>query len=325
MSVTATDLVSEYGAYYLNNPANMERLYAAIRQKRRTTDLAVLKIVKDTIYQASKTSLGNIVQPFQKAFTEKGVLDFDPATINLYKMKVDISMYPDDIEESWIGFLASIEEKERKNWPLIRYAIEKEIVPQIDHDLETKEYFNGVYAAPTPGSAGATGTSMTGLKKIIDDGLTAATIKQVSLTGGITASNALDQVEAFVDNFVDELEGVPMIVAMSPSNRMKYFRDKRNTLGGNTNYGDNRVLTIDGKENCQIVGLPSMAGSDYICATPLQNYFHVRRQNGITTPRVEESKRECFFMTDWYEGLGFGRHDLVYAYAPEDSGSGSAS
>lgn len=323
MSVTATDLVSEYGAYYLNNPANMNRLFAAIRQKTKTTDLAVLKIIKDTVFQASKTSLGNIVQPFQKAFTEKGILDFDPATINLYKMKVDISMYPDDIEQSWVGFLASIDDKERKNWPLIRYAIEKEIMPQIYHDLETKEYFNGVYAAPTPGTAGATGTSMTGLKKIIDDGLVAATIQEVSLTGGITADNALDQIEAFVDNFDDALAGVPMLIAMSESNRMKYFRDKRNTLGANTNYGDNRVLTIDGMENVQIVGLPSMAGSDYIWATPVQNYFHIRRQNGITPPKVEEVKREVSFLTDWYEGLGFGRHDLVYAYAPASSGSGS--
>jgi hypothetical protein len=324
MSVTATDLVSEYGAYYLNNTANMNRLYAAIRQKTMTTDMAVMKVIKDTIYQGAKTSLGNIVQPFQKAFTEKGDLDFDPATINLYKMKVDISMYPDDIEESYAGFLAS-NELSKKEWPLIRYAIEKEIIPQIDSDLELNEYFTGVYATPTPGNPGASGTSMTGLKKIIDDGLTASEINEVTLTGGITASNALTQVEAFVDNFEDKYAGIPIIMCMSESNRMKYFRDKRNTLGANTNYGDNKVLTVDGKENIKILGLPSMAGSDYIWATPAQNYLHIRRSNGITQPRVEEYRREVSFMTDWYEGLGFGRHDLVYAYAPAGSGSGSAS
>lgn len=314
MSVTVTDLKTEYGAYYENNPDNMKRLVSVIRQKAKTVEHATVKVIKDTIYKASKTSLGNIVQPFQKGFTVRGDLEFTPATINLFKMKIDISMYPDDIVESYVGFLASIEDKERKNWPLIRYAIEEEIVPQIAEDLENNEYWAGVYATPTPGTPGAAGTSMDGLKKIIDDGVTATEVQVVSLTGGITTTNAMAQIEAFSDNIPDKFEGVPMIMAMSPANRKKYFRDKRNTQGGNTNYAEGNKLVIDDAEHIEIVGLPSMAGSDYIWCTPKKNYLWIKRQSGVTKPRVEEAKRECNFMTDFTEGLGFGRLDYVYAY-----------
>lgn len=316
MSVTVTDLKTEYGAYYENNPANMARLYSAIRQKSVTVEHATPKITKDTIYKGSKTSLGNIVQPFQKGFTPNVDLVFTPATINLFKMKIDLAMYPDDIVESWAGFLASIEETERKNWPLIRFAIEEEIVPQIIEDLEVNAYWNGVFATPTPGTPGATNTSMDGLKKILDDGITATEVNVVSLTGGITSSNALDQIELFSDSIPDKFEGVPMIMAMSPANRKKYFRDKRNTQGGNTNYGDKTKLVIDDAEHIEVVGLPSMAGSNYIWCTPKKNYLHIKREKSITKPRVEEAKRECSFMTDFTEGLGFGRLDYVYCYNP---------
>ena len=76
----------------------MARLYSAIRQSSQTTKNATIKVVKDTIYRGSKTSLGSIVQPFQKGFTPKGDLEFKPATIDLFKMKIDLAMYPDYIE-----------------------------------------------------------------------------------------------------------------------------------------------------------------------------------------------------------------------------------
>jgi hypothetical protein len=36
----------------------------------------------------------------------------------------------------------------------------------------------------------------------------------------------------------------------------------------------------------------------------------------MVDPKVEESKREVSLMLDWYEGIGFGYNELVYAFKP---------
>lgn len=315
MSVDVSNLVSSFGDYYLNEGQNMDRLKSAIRQPSVTPGIAKPLIVDGEVYRMSNNALGEVVQQFQKQFTAKGDLVFEPNEIRLRRMKMDLSLYPDDVVSSWAGFLANVNENERAQWPLIRYMLEKEVIPQKAHDLETKAYFKGVYAAPTPGTPGTTSGVMNGIKKLIDDGLTATTMNAVTLSAAPTAANMFDIIEEFAGNIDSVLDNTPMVLCMSKTFVRHYLRDKRNTHGTDVNYDANKI-TIDFQENLQIVGLPSMAGESYIWATPKDNLLYLRRTNGMKTPKIEESKREVFLMTDWYEALGFGYDALVYAYKP---------
>lgn len=318
MSIVKTDLVTAFGAYYLEEGQNLERLKAAIRQPAVTPSYAKPIITESDIYRSANTVLGEIVQAFQKAFTTKGDLTFKPNEIRLRNAKIDVSLYPDDVKASWLGFLASLTEQERANWPIVRYLLESEIAPQIAHDMETKAYWGGAYVAPTPGTAGTAAGTLDGLKKLIDDGLVATTINAIALTALPTPSTMVEAIEEFHDDMLatnEALEGTKIRVYMEPKFLRNYFRDQRNTFGTNIDYKAG-VATIDFSDNVELVALPSMAGSGYIFATPVDNFLHCRKVNGMQSPKVEENKREVSLMLDWYEGIGFAYNQLVFAFKP---------
>lgn len=312
MAITKTALVTEFGAHYIPEGQNEKRLLSALRQKTTTTSYAKPIIYDGDTYRFSNVVLGEIVQQFQKKFTPKGDIEFKPNSITLRNIKVDLSLYPDDVKASWLGFLESVNEQDRAKWPIVRYMIENEVIPQLKHDLEMKGYFKGSYVAPTVGTAGTTAQSIDGVQKLLDAGIANNSMKTVALSAKPTPANAFDLIEEFVDNFDSLLDGVKMRVYMDPKILRWYHRDKRNTHGADVNYDPNKPV-VD-FTNVELVGLPSMAGATYIWATPVDNFLYIRRVNGMKKPKVEESKREVFLMADWWEGLGFGHNELVYVH-----------
>lgn len=316
MAIDASEIVTAFGDYYINEGQNMNRLRQAIRQPAVTPSYATPIIHESDLYRSSNSALGEIVQQFQKAFTAKGNLTFHPNEIRLRNAKIDISLYPDDVKGKWLGFLASLDDQERKNWPIVRYLLEKHVVPQIPHDMETKAYWGGSYVAPTPGTAGTAAGTIDGLKKQIDAGLLDGSMNAVVLSNPITPTTIFDGIEEFSDAIDPVLASQKIQMFMSPLNLKRYFRDKRNTHGTDQLYDGKTAKTVDFSENIELVALPSMAGSDYIWATPKDNFLHLRKVNGMSTPKVEESKREVFLMLDWYEAIGFDYNALVYVYKP---------
>lgn len=283
-----------------------------MRQKSVTTSYAKPIIYDGEVYRFANTRLGEIVQQFQKAFTAKGNLEFKPNEIRLRNLKIDLSLYPDEVKGSWLGFLQDMDAQERKNWPIVRFLLEKEVIPQLHSDMELKAYFKGEYEAATTGTAGETVKTLDGIKKLLTVGLanTAQQMQSVALTAAISKANAFDMVEEFVENFDPLLEGTKMRAYMDPKVLRWYHQDKRNTHGVDVNYNANKPI-VD-FSTCELVGLPSMAGEKTIWSTPIDNFLYIRRANGMKKPLIEESKREVSLTSDWWEGLGFGYNELVY-------------
>lgn len=333
-AITTTDIVSEYGAYYVNQGQNMQSLLQKLRQKALTPSFAQLEYTENTLYRKAQSTIGELVQAFQKNFTAKSGLEFKPVQIPLHNLKIDVPLYPDDIKNTWVAFLEGFAadnkmtvQQARAQWPLVRYVIEMEVLPQIQHDLETKCYYKGDAQAPTVNVAGAAVNAMDGIRKRLTNGLTShggdGTISELTDWSGVTSSNIFDKAESLVEELDQVLEGEQLIMAMSPSNVRAYLRDKRNTHGNDINYSANKV-SIDFYENCQIVGLPSMAGTNDLFITPKKNFKYIRRMQVANTPKVEEHLRQVFLMLDWWEAIGFDLNELVYAYVePQTSGSGS--
>lgn len=319
MSIVTTDLVTAFGAYYLEEGQNMDRLKSAIRQPAVTPSVCVPIITESDIYRSSNVGLSEIVQQFQKAFTAKGDVTFAPNEIRLRNIKIDVLIDADDVKGKWLGFLASLTEQDRANWPIVRYLLEVHIAAQIPHDMETQAYFKGVYAAPTPGTAGTAAGSITGLKKLIDDGLTVTTINALTLGAALSTSTIFDNVEGIAEDVLADnpaLTGQMLRINMAPSWVRAYFKDKRNTHGTDVNYSTTGINTLDFMPNVEIVGLPSMEGTNYIFVTPKDNMVHLRKVNGMSAPVVQPFDRQVKVMLDWYEGIGFLHNELVYAYKP---------
>jgi hypothetical protein len=310
--MTITDVLTEFGAYYEKSPANAKRVLQLLMQPSVTAQIMTPIKSDDTIYKLGKATIQSIVQPFQKSWTPKDAMEVVPNKIEVFEMKVDEEIYPDDIEASWLGFLAGTS-LDRSKWPLIKWMIEKFYIPKIKEDLELSEIYKGEFADPTPGTAGASGTSMNGLRKKISDGITDGSVQHIDL-GALSPETIFDQVEEFVDGISDIYQHTAMPVCMSPSWARAYFRDKR--AQGFYDYKSDKDINANIDFTPQkVIALPSMAGTNDIFATPSANMIYLtKRTAGKNSFKVETLKRLVFFFADWWEGVGFGINQAVFAH-----------
>jgi hypothetical protein len=218
-----------------------------------------------------------------------------------------LDIYPDDIEANWLGFLAS-ENQSRKDWPLIRYIMEHHLIQKIDSDLELNEYYKGVYAAPTAGTAGANGTSMDGLQLLLK---TNARVNRLVMEP-LAASTIYDQLEEAYEQISEVYQNVPMLICVAPKWRRAFLKDKR-AQGFYERTGADQIDDTLDFSPASVKALPSMMGTDDLFITPKENLLHITKKGANAANfKVEESKRCVSIMTDWWEGYGFGLPETVW-------------
>ena len=306
------DIITEFGAYYLNSGQNLTRLYQLLRRDFVTGGIFTQVITDDTKWQASKVQMQRIVQPFQKAFTPTGTPTFTPAEIFQYHMKADTEEYPDDLEATWLGFLGGDGVK-RSEWPFVRWYLETQFFPQIQEDMELNEIASGVYVAPTTGTPGAVSTAMNGIKKVLADHITA----------GRTVPQALGVIPSSDEDFVEYLEefhkGMDVryrngkhMLNMSEDLELKYKRGYRNKYLAGTPMAEGTSLKII-DTNITVQGLPCMQGSSRIFATPKANAVMLKKKTqNQRAVDIQSVDRQVKFLTDWWMGIGFVLPELVF-------------
>jgi hypothetical protein len=190
--------------------------------------------------------------------------------------------------------------------------MEQHLIPQVKQDLELNEIWAGVFAAPTPGTAGNAGTAMNGFRKFIADQITASRITPF-VTGALDADAAafVDQVEAFVDSISKKYWSAPMDLCMNETNQRKFMRGYRAKYGQNANFQDNK-----GKvdfTNLTIVGLPSMGTSSRIWCSPKGNLIRLgKKTQNIEKFQLESVDRKVKLFTDFYVGVGAVIPEIVF-------------
>ena len=313
--ITTTDIVTEYGAYYIDAGQNKKRLLSLLTQPRELTKYATPIKSDDTMYRLGNAAFSSIVQPFQKQFTQKGGVTLVPNEIRVFNMKIDDEFYPDEIKAIWLGFLAG-KTLTRKEWPLVKWLLEQYYVSQLNDDMERNEYYKGVYATPVAGTPGADGTGMNGLQMQLQAGVDNDSINKIDI-GALDVATIFDQVELFTDGISEQYQGVEMKVFLSKSWYKKYMQDKR-AQGFYTRYSDK---DIDGGIDftpLSVVGLAGMAGTDDIFCTPKANLLHITPATSNKSKfNIEEAKRNVAIMSDWWEGLGFGINGAVWTNIPK--------
>jgi hypothetical protein len=316
MGIVVTDIKLEYGAYYLKSQQNINRLIKQLRIKTETDTAGEMIMTDETVYQASEALIGELLQPFQKTFTPKGDLTFKPAPIYMKEMKADLDLYPDDVEGSWLNFLASDTVTDRKNWPLIRWMLEQHVIPKISEDWEKEVVYKGVFVAPTTGVPGPASTSINGLKKIINDWIVAGRITPIA-TGAPNVNPSLwvGQVEDFVEAINNAYYGVPMELNMSYVLFNRFVKGMRALYANNTDFTGIDKMGLMIKDNPFITVKPrhSMLGSDKIWMTPKANLKILQKRTmGIDNVNVESQKRVVNIMMDFWKGMGFLIPEIVF-------------
>jgi hypothetical protein len=309
-SITATAVVTEWGAFYRAEGQNIKDIITKLMQRSVTAGYFPTRITDKTILEKVTAEFARVLQRFQKGYTPIGGTTFEPTKIPLYKLKIDLLETPDDLEESWLGFLAD-SNLDRRQWPYIKWFLMNTLI-QADKDLELNEIYAGVPGTITAGTATAAGTSLKGIKKQINEFHAAGKTNTVVM--GAVPATATDAGKKDLVKYVEDMiKATPRLLR----NELDFvflsedlhddFRDGMR-LTYNVNYesvADNKITQLR-NDNIKLVGLPSMVGAKKIWTTPSWN-----RQGGFKKPangkifEVEKVDRAVKVYTDYYKGFGF--------------------
>jgi hypothetical protein len=303
--INSADVVTEWKAIYRQQGQSVKDIMVKLRQKSVTEAYFPRRNTDQTIMEKVSAEFARVLQRFQKAYTPIGGVTFEPLKIALYKLKIDLAEYPDELEETWLGFLAD-NDLDRKTWPFVKWYIMNALIQQ-EKDMEELEIYKGVPGVITPGTATAAGASLLGIKKQINDFNTAGTL-DLKVLGAVPtdAVEFVEYIEAFV-KMIPRLLRNELDYLFLEEDGVDLFRDgMREKYNTQYNQVGEKDITKLRNDNIQLAGLPSMAGSKKIWTTPVWN-----RQSGLKksgnpeTFRVENVDRQVKAYTDYYKGFGF--------------------
>lgn len=327
-TISVSELISEFGTYI---GTNQKDILQKLVQKTFSQNFMTTKASRDLEYRAAQAVIDDVVQGFQKAWTTKGTPEFTPISISQRRHKVDLEFYPDEVFESWLGFLTD-EKTDRKTWPISRYIIEQLLVPKVNDNRELKLIAKGDYEAVVAGTAQATGKSMDGFCTILKDKYTEGTSNinffndaSTFISGGPTSSNIVTFLETFVD-WIDELyQGIEMPIFVSNAWYRAYMRKYRNLYGSNADFMKEDARSVVDFSLNRLQPLPSMAGENVMFCTPKPNFIRLINQNeGASNINLENVDRKIKVYADWHESVGFGIEEAIFAYVPESSESSAS-
>ncbi|HRH59783.1 MAG TPA: hypothetical protein PL045_04390, partial [Chitinophagaceae bacterium] len=232
-TITSSQVVSDFGAYYIDEGQNEGNIHQRLREVFETRNAFTVIETEDTQLRETNVTYSEVLQSFQTTFTPKGGITFTPRTIQLFNVKVDQLFLPDALKNQWLAFLTS-NNLDRTTWPFVRFFIERYVMGQISHDLETKGIYTGVQANPTPGTANNAIDTMNGVKTIINAGITATTISTIATgTPSTTPATWCTQVEDFTKGIPELYWGETMSLNMSRTLARRYKEGRRTKYNSN--------------------------------------------------------------------------------------------
>lgn len=323
MAIIVTDVVSQYGAFYKPGSDNEKNLRNMLYKPSETARFFQLRPTEDTIWRGTSASLSRVLQPFQKSFTPISNITFKPNQFDLFKLKVDLQETPDDLEATYLGFLANTPEQDRSKWPFVRWWLEVHVMPKKEEDLEVNEIFTGEFAAPIPGTAGAAGTAMNGLRKVIRGYNTAG---RTNLGNGAIVNGAVPTDEVDFCTYVEEfVEAIPSIfrskldyIFMSKDLVTRYRKGKRKKYGLQVNFlsgtGVSDLVTIEDYTFITVQGLESMTGSNMIWASIASNRINPKKKaSAANTMLVQQfAPRVVSAYSDWWDAYNFEVPEFIF-------------
>src|SRR4051812_15489532 len=106
-TITASAIVTDFGSFYRNEGQNMQSLLLRPFEAFGTRDAFTNVPTDSTQLRYSDVQVGEILQPYQDAYTPKGSVVFKPVSIDLQMVKVDQQFNPTKLVNTWLGFLTN--------------------------------------------------------------------------------------------------------------------------------------------------------------------------------------------------------------------------
>lgn len=308
-TISAADIITDYGNYYNPEGANAQRLYRNVIDPVQFEEGFTPMMIDGNIHRMASYTEDDIIQAFQKAYTPNGTNAFTPRQFALFNLKVDKEILPDEIKETWLGFLASLSIQDRLQWPFPRWYLEVHLVAAAQEQYNVEIAYKAVRVAPTPGTPGNPEDSMNGLGKVVADLITAGDIAPITM-GAVPTDPVLfvEYVEDFLNNVPEKIRMRCEIIRMNQTLSTRYaqgFREKYKT--GVVVPGPNMNLrTPVADTNSVVVGYSAMAAKNRIFTSAASNLLRFTTSMGSPVPQMSKSgsnPRAIHIYWDWYKLL----------------------
>lgn len=320
-------VIDEFGKKYVPGGQTEKDIKTQLFAQEETAQYFRKVPNKGSVYRSAYATISEVLQAFQIDFTPKAALTFKPVEYNLGSFKIDQIFFPDRFRQSWLGFLANIEEPDRAKWPILKWFIQKMLIPAQQNDFEKKVAFFGwqvsnfvdanpvlngaagtrefIIGKPTPANA-----SMDGLRLLLQR-LQAAGRLNVILTGALSTDpeTFCTQIETFVGGIDRDLKQNLDYLFMSHE-LVERYRDGK-AIKYNQHYKQEADLESIKNSSIKVAGLRSMEGSSKIFATPAIN--RVMPVNTEFTGRfdIQKADRGVKLLSDHEKCLCFDVPEFV--------------
>ncbi len=266
--------------------------------------------------------VSSVLQPGGKdTFDPKGTVGFKNRIGKVRACKIDYTLTPTTINAMWKGYLGRINKSKRGDVYDVPFQqdIMTRLAEKAKEELHLEAVFKGVYNAEKKQA----NRVFDGILPLLAQ---AGVLKASQIYAGapITASNAIDQMEAVADLVPAHLVNTDLVMLVEPTAAKFYNRDYRGTFGGNTNNtGGFEHQTIDGT-NIKIVPEPGLANTWAVICTPRENFVWMTGPlgGGPNSFIVEKNKRNIDIMADFEAAPDLAIAELVWTnQAALDSGA----
>lgn len=335
MGMNLDEVIAEFDARYTNHGQTKKDVKVQLFQPSETEKYFNQIPKKEDYHRKAYATMDRVLQAFTKEFVPNSSAQFRPWETKLGTFKIDDQVSPDDVRESWLGFWAKLEEKDRAKWPILLWYVNNLLIPQSHEDFETEVAYWGWQmtdrvAVPTvDGStfvreiSNVAGTVMPANASM--DGIRTQMIKmnaigrlQVINTGTPDADD-----ELFCTQIEEWFAQIPRLVRrrlknvfMSEDLTERYQEGRR--LKYNLQYSQVTDMSKIKESSAKVVGLPSMEGSNKWWTTLEENRTrptHTENKGVFDRQKVD---RYVKLLTDFKKVICFDVPELVFTNDQEN-------
>lgn len=270
LGVSASLLNAEFGAHYIDGGQGVKDLHEQLYHGAKFDKQFALVYTRQDVYDQATVVTSEVTQPWQQGFTPSGDLTFKPSRSTLQRVKIDWQHDSYKLVGTYANFLRKEGGVPESQQPITAYVLNL-IAKQHVQDVELKAAYKGVYAAPTTGVAGPASTSIDGVRKKLNDAITAGTI--TAITTGALATDPVDfvtQMEGWADQ-IDELDRSQKLVVNIDDALARRFRRGMRVKYKDNNLSKDELNQFIDYPNIVVEGQYAMSGSSKFFATPEGN------------------------------------------------------
>jgi len=253
----------------------------------------------------TENTLGTLVQRWAKTFDPTAdAIGFNPRTLRTYPAKVDLQIYPQEFESSYLG-MSRKPGFQPDDMPFEAYVLDR-VIAKVQAEKETA-IWQGVEDA-TPDAGDALIEIFDGFLQIIVEELVLGTITAVT-TAAHSTTNAVGNAELVHAGLAPQYQTEETYMFCSVAFARMYNQNYRTDFGkyvGTEKRNGMDMIRLD-FGNCWLVPTVGMGTSSRLICTPASNLYYgydVAMDDKFI--RVEQNHRSLDFMIDFKIGCQIG-------------------